>query len=104
MAKCYMILTDSGGIQEEAPGLGKPVLVLRENTERPEAVMAGTAKIVGVEEERIYEEAKKLLEDESEYQRMAHARNPFGDGRASERIVKAILHEFGLSEPPEEFE
>lgn len=104
MAKCYMILTDSGGIQEEAPGLGKPVLVLRENTERPEAVMAGTAKIAGVEEERIYEEAKKLLEDESEYQRMAHARNPFGDGRASERIVKAILHEFGLSEPPEEFE
>lgn len=104
MAKCYMILTDSGGIQEEAPGLGKPVLVLRENTERPEAVMAGTAKIAGVEEERIYEEAKKLLEDESEYQRMARARNPFGDGRASERIVKAILHEFGLSEPPEEFE
>lgn len=91
MAQCFMVMTDSGGIQEEAPHFGKPVLVLRTETERPEAVEAGTVKVVGVEEEEIYREATLLLENKDEYDKMACAINPYGDGRASERIVEAIL-------------
>jgi len=94
MNASYMILTDSGGLQEEAPSLGKPVLVLRTETERPEAVEAGTVKVVGVDEEVIYNEAKSLLCCRETYEKMAKAINPYGDGRASERIVKAILEHF----------
>lgn len=94
MHASYMILTDSGGLQEEAPSLGKPVLVLRTETERPEAVKAGTVKVVGVDEEDIYREAKKLLCDSDAYDKMAKAVNPYGDGHASERIVKAIVEYF----------
>ena len=91
LARSYMIMTDSGGLQEEAPHFGKPVLVLRTETERPEAVEAGTVKVVGVERNDIYESAKKLLDDADAYEKMAHAVNPYGDGRASERIVEALL-------------
>ncbi|WP_026503680.1 non-hydrolyzing UDP-N-acetylglucosamine 2-epimerase [Butyrivibrio sp. NC3005] len=91
LARSFMIMTDSGGLQEEAPHFGKPVLVLRTETERPEAVEAGTVKVVGVEENDIYESAKKLLDDSDAYENMAHAINPYGDGRASERIVEALL-------------
>lgn len=90
-AKAKLILTDSGGIQEEAPALGIPVLVMRTETERPEAVEAGTVKVVGIEEEAIYQEAHKLLNDESAYNAMAEAVNPYGDGHASERILKILL-------------
>lgn len=90
----YMVLTDSGGLQEEAPSLGKPVLVLRNETERPEAVDAGTVKIAGVDENVIYNMAKELITDKAEYDKMARAVNPYGDGHASERIVKAILERF----------
>jgi UDP-N-acetylglucosamine 2-epimerase (non-hydrolysing) len=90
MKRSHLILTDSGGIQEEAPGLGKPVLVLRDRTERPEAVEAGTARIVGTDYDRILAEVDRLLEDEGAYQAMAVARNPFGDGHAAERIVAAL--------------
>ncbi|MBO8159050.1 UDP-N-acetylglucosamine 2-epimerase (non-hydrolyzing) [Thermosyntropha sp.] len=93
MNVCYMVLTDSGGLQEEAPSLGKPVLVLRDTTERPEAVKAGTVKLVGTVRDNIYREAKLLLTDKMEYDRMAKAINPYGDGRASKRIVK-IVREF----------
>ena len=93
--KSYMIMTDSGGIQEEAPSLGKPVLVLRDTTERPEGIEAGTLKLVGTDEEVIYNEAKKLLSDKNEYEKMSHASNPYGDGHASERIVNAILKKMG---------
>ena len=92
--KSYIILTDSGGIQEEAPSLGKPVLVLRDTTERPEGIEAGTLKLVGTDEETIYKEAKKLLTDKKEYEKMSHASNPYGDGHASERIVDAIVNYF----------
>ncbi len=91
MKQAYLILTDSGGIQEEAPALGKPVLVMRAETERPEAVQAGTVKIVGVERERILEETERFLNDRFAYERMARAVNPYGDGHAAERIVKTIL-------------
>ena len=91
MAKCYMVMTDSGGIQEEAPHFGKPVLVLRTETERPEAVEAGTVKVVGVNEEEIYAEGSKILHDFDEYKRMAQAVNPYGDGHASERIAHILL-------------
>ncbi len=94
MNAAYMILTDSGGLQEEAPSLGKPVLVLRTETERPEAVAAGTVKVVGVSEDVIYEEAKTLLCDKEAYEKMAKAVNPYGDGQASKRIVDAILEHF----------
>ena len=89
--RSYIILTDSGGIQEEAPSLGKPVLVLRDTTERPEGIDAGTLKLVGTNEEVIYEETKRLLSDKEEYERMSRASNPYGDGHASERIVKEII-------------
>lgn len=93
-AKCYMVMTDSGGIQEEAPALGKPVLVLRTETERPEAVEAGTVKVVGVERDAILREAETLLNDPEAYLQMAAARNPYGDGHASERICDAITAYF----------
>lgn len=92
--KSYLILTDSGGIQEEAPGMGKPVLVLREITERPEGVEAGTLKLVGTDEETIYQKTKQLLEDENEYIRMSTALNPYGDGTASISIVDEIENYF----------
>ncbi|SKA81244.1 UDP-N-acetylglucosamine 2-epimerase (non-hydrolysing) [Clostridium sp. USBA 49] len=95
MNKCYMIMTDSGGLQEEAPHLGKPVLVLRKVTERPEAVKAGTVKLVGTDIECITKEANNLIRNKEEYQNMTKAINPYGDGKASERIVDAILYSFG---------
>lgn len=104
MNRSYMVLTDSGGLQEEAPHLGKPVLVLRDVTERPEAVDAGTVKIVGTDFEKICFEAYKLIEDAHEYSKMSNAVNPYGDGRASERIVDSILYYFGMSgNRPEDF-
>ena len=90
MAKSYLILTDSGGIQEEAPSLGKPVLVMRDTTERPEGIAAGTLKLVGTEEEVIYKNFKELLEDEESYNAMARANNPYGDGHACERIADIL--------------
>ena len=93
MKRAYLILTDSGGIQEEAPSLNKPVLILREITERPEAVKAGSAKLVGTRSQTIIRETTRLLEDAQEYERMTHIANPFGDGRASKRIVDFIKHE-----------
>jgi UDP-N-acetylglucosamine 2-epimerase (non-hydrolysing) len=104
MQSSYFILTDSGGVQEEAPSLGKPVLVLRDKTERPEAVEAGTVKLVGTDENLIYEESRKLLIDQSAYEAMSRAVNPYGDGFASQRIVQAILYYFGATDKkPEEF-
>ena len=94
MNKAYMILTDSGGVQEEAPSLGKPVLVLRDTTERPEGITAGTLKLVGTDEETIYKEAKKLLTDKKEYEKMSHASNPYGDGFASKKIVDEIIKRY----------
>lgn len=91
LANSYMILTDSGGIQEEAPSLGKPVLVMRDTTERPEGVAAGTLKLVGTDEEKIYENFKELLENPVAYQKMSQASNPYGDGFASQRIVDIII-------------
>lgn len=88
--KCIMVMTDSGGLQEEAPAFGKPVLVMRTETERPEAVAAGTVKVVGVEEQEIFDEATKLLRDNEAYTKMAMAVNPYGDGHASERIANVI--------------
>ena len=95
MARSYMVMTDSGGLQEEAPALGKPVLVLRRETERPEAVKAGTVKIAGTEEEEIFRMASRLIDDGAAYGQMAHAVNPYGDGRACKRIADAILYHFG---------
>ena len=92
--KSYLILTDSGGIQEEAPSLGKPVLVLRDTTERPEGIDAGTLKLTGTDEEVIYKMTKELLVNDKEYKKMSHASNPYGDGHASERIVDAIVERF----------
>lgn len=94
MAKSYLIMTDSGGIQEEAPGLGKPVLVLRNTTERPEAVDAGTVKMVGTNKEMIVSKVNELLNNKEEYNKMANAINPYGDGKASKRIVDVILTQF----------
>ena len=104
MARCYLVMTDSGGLQEEAPALGRPVLVLRRETERPEAVEAGTVKIAGTEEEDVYQMAHTLLTDAAAYGEMAHAVNPYGDGQACRRIADAIEWKFGLrAQPPEEF-
>lgn len=96
MARVDLILTDSGGVQEEAPALGKPVLVLRDTTERPEAVKAGTVALVGTDEDLIYNTALQLLTDEAAYHKMANAVNPYGDGKASGRIAEAILYYFGM--------
>ena len=95
MNRCFMVMTDSGGLQEEAPHLGKPVLVLRDVTERPEAVDAGTVKLVGTDVKKIIEEAYKILRNEKEYEKMSKAINPYGDGNAADRIVNAILYHFG---------
>ncbi len=100
MARSYLILTDSGGIQEEAPSLGKPVLVLREVTERPEAVAAGTVQLVGTAEENVAGSLARLLQDEEAYQAMARAINPYGDGQAAWRIGQGLLHYFGLRTEP----
>lgn len=104
MARSYLVMTDSGGLQEEAPALGKPVLVLRRETERPEAVRAGTVRLAGVEQEAILRHAEELLTDREAYQQMARAVNPYGDGHASERIADAIAWHFGLRpERPADF-
>lgn len=100
----HLILTDSGGLQEEAPSFGVPVLVLRDTTERPEGIEAGTLELVGTDEEKVYERTKTLLTDQALYESMSKAANPYGDGKASERIVQAILHHFGIrKERPEQF-
>lgn len=103
MRRADLILTDSGGIQEEGPSLGKPVLVLRDTTERPEAVLAGTVKLVGTDEGTIVDATRTLLHDADAYAAMANAVNPYGDGRAAERTVAAMAHVFGLGDPPQEF-
>ena len=90
LSRSYLVLTDSGGIQEEAPSLGKPVLVMRDTTERPEGIAAGTLKLVGTDETVIYENFKQLLEDKTEYERMSHASNPYGDGQACRRIADIL--------------
>ena len=94
--KAYMILTDSGGIQEEAPSLGKPVLVMRDTTERPEGIEAGTLKLVGTDEENVYNSIKLLLEDEKEYQKMSKASNPYGDGHACEKIADILEKNYNM--------
>jgi len=104
MAKCHMVMTDSGGLQEEVPSLGKPVLVLRDVTERPEAIEAGTVKVIGTEQEVVYNEGALLLENKEEYDKMANAVNPYGDGKASLRIIQVIKYAFNLSDTkPEEY-
>jgi UDP-N-acetylglucosamine 2-epimerase (non-hydrolysing) len=104
-ARAYLILTDSGGVQEEAPSLGVPVLVLRDTTERPEGIEAGTLRLAGTNEETIYNMAYELLNNREEYEKMAKASNPYGDGKAAQRIVQAILYYFGKTElPPEPFQ
>ena len=104
ISRSFMVMTDSGGIQEEAPALAKPVLVLRRETERPEAVAAGTVKLAGVEMEDILNMARELLDNEESYKKMAHAANPYGDGNASQRIIHAILNRYGFcSERPEDY-
>ena len=104
MARSYLILTDSGGIQEEAPALGKAVLVLRDTTERPEAVAAGTVKLVGTDKEVVYKEASELLSNPAAYAIMSNAVNPYGDGQACRRIVEALRHEFlGDAPKPDRF-
>ena len=95
MSRSYLILTDSGGIQEEAPSLGKPVLVMRDTTERPEGIKAGTLKLVGTDEEVIYREFKKLLNDKQEYEKMSKASNPYGDGFACKRIADVLVKDLG---------
>ena len=95
MSRSYLILTDSGGIQEEAPSLGKPVLVMRDTTERPEGIAAGTLKLVGTDEEVIYSEFKKLLTDKEEYEKMSKASNPYGDGLACKRIADVLVKDLG---------
>jgi UDP-N-acetylglucosamine 2-epimerase (non-hydrolysing) len=102
--RCHLAITDSGGIQEEAPALGKPVLVARAVTERPEAIEAGTARLVGTDAEEIVGGVSALLDDDRRYAEMQRAVNPFGDGRAAERIAQAVAHWFGIAEePPHEF-
>ena len=104
LEKAYIVVTDSGGIQEEAPALGKPVLVLRKVTERPEAVAAGTAKVIGVEEAGVYDDINELMNNQRVYERMANAVNPYGDGKATLRILDAIRYHFKVwDERPAEF-
>ncbi len=104
MARSHLILTDSGGVQEEAPSLGKPVLVMRETTERPEAVTVGAARLIGTATADLVKATNLLLDNQAEYRQMAQAVNPYGDGRAADRTVQTIRHYFGLTEtPPEEF-
>lgn len=103
MGRAFIVLTDSGGVQEEAPSLGKPVLVIRENTERPEAVAAGTARLVGTDEDVIVSEVSELLHNPEAYARMANAINPYGDGRASERSLAAMANYLRAGPPPDEF-
>ncbi|MEG1988053.1 MAG: UDP-N-acetylglucosamine 2-epimerase (non-hydrolyzing) [Oscillibacter sp.] len=103
MARCYLVLTDSGGLQEEAPALGKPVLVMRRETERPEAVAAGTVRLVGVVQDDIVTMATRLIRDRGAYEKMAHAVNPYGDGSACRRIADAILWHFHRGERPEDY-
>lgn len=93
-ARSYMIMTDSGGVQEEAPSLGVPVLVLRDTTERPEGIKAGTLKLVGTDEETVYQNGKDLLTNKEVYEKMSKASNPYGDGEASRRIVEVLLYHF----------
>ncbi|MGO3537258.1 MAG: non-hydrolyzing UDP-N-acetylglucosamine 2-epimerase [Latilactobacillus curvatus] len=103
-ARSFFIMSDSGGVQEEAPSLGKPVLVLRDTTERPEGVEAGTLKLVGTQPEQVHDAMVELLDDQAVYDAMAHAKNPYGDGQASQRILDAIAYHFGQSkEKPEAF-
>ena len=104
MARCYMVMTDSGGLQEEAPALGKPVLVLRRETERPEAVEAGTVKLAGVIQDDIVTMAERLIQDKAAYAKMAHAVNPYGDGNACRRIADAILWYYARGEKPEDYQ
>jgi UDP-N-acetylglucosamine 2-epimerase (non-hydrolysing) len=103
MNRATLVVTDSGGVQEEAPSLGRPVLVLRDNTERPEAVVAGTVQLVGTDRARIVTAVERLLDDRVAYEAMATAVNPYGDGRAAQRTVAALDHYFGLGPPAEEF-
>lgn len=104
-ARSHFIMSDSGGVQEEAPSLGKPVLVLRDTTERPEGIAAGTLKLVGTEYENVKREMTALLEDETQYQQMAQAKNPYGDGQASRRILDAIAYHFGqMPDRPQDFD
>src|SRR5438309_2561471 len=103
MERSYIILTDSGGVQEEGPSLGKPVLVMRDTTERPEAVLAGSVRLVGTDENVIVDWVRRLLHDRHAYGEMAQAVNPFGDGRAAERSIAAVRHFFGGDTKPEEF-
>lgn len=103
MRDCSIVLTDSGGVQEEAPTFGKPVLVMRDTTERPEAVAAGTVRLIGTDEDRVFDAVSTLLVDRRAYLRMSRAVNPYGDGNASMRSVHAIEHYFGLGERPDEF-
>ncbi|MEX3598496.1 non-hydrolyzing UDP-N-acetylglucosamine 2-epimerase [Kocuria carniphila] len=104
LSVAHLVLTDSGGVQEEAPSLGKPVLVMRENTERPEAVTAGTVKLIGTDEERIVEEVDSLLNNQAIYEAMANAVNPYGDGKAGARTVAAIAQMFGVGERIPDFD
>ena len=104
MARCYLVMTDSGGFQEEAPALGKPVLVLRRETERPEAAEAGTVKLAGVDREIIVSMADRLIRNKDAYREMAHAVNPYGDGHACRRIADAILWHFGRGERPADYQ
>ncbi|MDD4067088.1 MAG: UDP-N-acetylglucosamine 2-epimerase (non-hydrolyzing) [Clostridia bacterium] len=104
MDRSYMVMSDSGGVQEEAPSVGKPVLVLRSETERPEAIKTGTLKLAGTDRENIIKLANELLNDRNEYERMSKSKNPYGDGNACERIVNAILYEFNINtHKPDEF-
>jgi UDP-N-acetylglucosamine 2-epimerase (non-hydrolysing) len=104
MQDSTLILTDSGGVQEEGPSLGKPVLVMRDSTERPEGVAAGTARLIGTDQARIVDEVSRLPRDQGHYERMANAVNPYGDGRAAQRSVQAIEHFLGLAPRPDEFD
>ena len=104
MARSYLVLTDSGGLQEEAPALGKPVLVMRRETERPEAVEAGTVRLAGVVQDDIVTMANRLIRDKAAYEKMAHAVNPYGDGDACRRIADAILWYYGRGEKPADYQ